>query len=292
MLAILAATLISATAGPGAYFVSSPENEAYTLMRWSPGAAPAALFEMRFPQGTELLAAAVDAPRKVAYLATQRGDHGVAIQKLCLAERSLTTLRTTSLWDVAGMDVSPDGSEIALGAIDASGLRLVALSADGSRAEAISDADFGSFPSYSPDGRRIAMQQESLGEDGGAAIWVMDRSTRGMQRLSPEGGRCSFPAWAPDGSWIAYLWSDDGFGRFPEIHAVGHDGSEPSVLAKDLPEGDLSRLVFSDDGKSLWALAAFRGLARLNLETGEVTLVAEEENALPDLLLSWVPAEN
>src|SRR5918998_2768310 len=79
------------------------------------------------------------------------------------------------------------------------------------------------FPSWSPDGTRIAF---STDRDGGGnwEIYVMDSDGTHQRRLThtPE-KKESVPAWSPDGKNIAYV--ADTFGNNPMIWLMEADGS-------------------------------------------------------------------
>jgi len=62
------------------------------------------------------------------------------------------------------------------------------------------DAEAEDYPSWSPDGTRIAYQR-SL---DGAAIYVVDADGANQRRLSPTPGLDVDPTWSPDGTQILY----------------------------------------------------------------------------------------
>jgi Tol biopolymer transport system component len=60
-----------------------------------------------------------------------------------------------------------------------------------------------SYPSFSPDGKRIAYQRNSIG--GGLDIWMMDADGKNSTQLTTDPASDVFPSWFPDGNRIAFL---------------------------------------------------------------------------------------
>jgi TolB protein len=59
-------------------------------------------------------------------------------------------------------------------------------------------------PAWSPDGRRIALQN---GVDLPPWVYVANRDGSGLRRITPRGLFAETPAWSPDGEWIAFSGS-------------------------------------------------------------------------------------
>src|ERR1044071_8573049 len=75
------------------------------------------------------------------------------------------------------------------------------------------------FATYSPDLRRVAF--EALGK-----VWVGDVTAEegaiAPHRLSKSSDREYFPAFSPDGKWIAYVtWNDTSYGQVMVAPASG-----------------------------------------------------------------------
>src|SRR5271156_1704537 len=64
-----------------------------------------------------------------------------------------------------------------------------------------SDPEAENYPSWSPDGKRLAYQRAF----NGSAIYVIDADGTAQQRLSPTPGFDVTPSWSPDGTQIVYV---------------------------------------------------------------------------------------
>ncbi|MBI3280879.1 MAG: PD40 domain-containing protein, partial [Acidobacteria bacterium] len=97
-----------------------------------------------------------------------------------------------------------------------------------------------SAPSFSPDGKWLALTRSSGGNDD---LWMYEWQRDVMNRLTTASDRDAFPVWSPDGKHIAYT-----SGR--ELHWIRADGSGP---AKRLTDGKRYMIPFSftPDGKRL-----------------------------------------
>ena len=117
---------------------------------------------------------------------------------------------------------------------------------------------------YSPDGRRIAMRINGLGDS--QDIWIFDRDQGVLDRLTEEGSINMIPVWTPDGQRIAFMsHRDDDPGG--SIYWQAADGSGPAepLLATELREFPGS---WSLDGQTL----AFDAVREGNRDIGLFTL--------------------
>src|SRR5882762_7708438 len=62
------------------------------------------------------------------------------------------------------------------------------------------DAEPENYPSWSPDGKRLAYQRDY----NGSAIYIADADGKNQHRLSPTPGFDATPSWSPDGKQIIY----------------------------------------------------------------------------------------
>jgi Tol biopolymer transport system component len=63
-------------------------------------------------------------------------------------------------------------------------------------------------PSFSPDGRRIAMRFNDVGEN--TDIWIFDRDQGTLERFTEEGDFNGVPVWTKDGARVAFASDRDG----------------------------------------------------------------------------------
>ncbi len=137
-------------------------------------------------------------------------------------------------------------------------------------------------PTFSPDGRRIAMRFTRLGES--QDIWIFDRDQETLERLTDEGTLNETPVWTPDGARIAFSSSRDGGPG--QLYWQPADGSGPAqqLLATDFRAIPGS---WSPDGQTL-AFQALRGswdvgLLTLGDSTPRWVLESEFDEVHPQL---------
>ncbi len=133
--------------------------------------------------------------------------------------------------------------------------------------------DFGSHPSFSPDGRKIVFQsQEALAlnwfgwvASHDSTLWVTDLTTgvlRQITRMGSTPGGQGAPVWSPDGRWIVFASNDlrvSGIWRMPAA------GGDPVRLASTA--GWLWSPTFTQDGRSVFALRMGFGPSLIRIST-------------------------
>jgi tol-pal system beta propeller repeat protein TolB len=100
------------------------------------------------------------------------------------------------------------------------------------------------FPDFSPDGERIVFMSGSFANFD---IYVVDRSTGQLTRLTDSPGLDGFPVYSPDGSKIAFVSARSGR---PQVWVMNADGSDPAQLTTDpAPKGQVPD--WSPDGSRI-----------------------------------------
>jgi Tol biopolymer transport system component len=119
--------------------------------------------------------------------------------------RNLTRTPNDNEW---GPVWSPDGRRIAYSSDESGVPQIYVMDADGSDARLLSDG-WGEYPSWSPDGTRIAFAASMGGTtpfgDPDYDVFVMDADGTDVVNLTNSpGSNDGYPAWSPDGEWIAF----------------------------------------------------------------------------------------
>jgi len=172
--------------------------------------------------------------------------------------------------------VSRDGRQLAVSELDGS-LNLTRLPlAAGGRAPAGPEEELSSgqvidrWPSFSPDGRRIAFASDRLGPE---EIWILDLTTRRQERLSlpgpPTVGQpvspqwkdlgVNLPFWSPDGQKLVVTRVHKGGARSLWLAAM--DGSYAEELRPPTP--GLIGSLFARDGRTILFSARSGGILQL-----------------------------
>ncbi|MGH2498471.1 MAG: S9 family peptidase, partial [Candidatus Limnocylindria bacterium] len=169
----------------------------------------------------------------------------------------------------AGIDLAPDGGEVAF-SWNRSGIHeIFSARLDGERIYQLTDAGERSVsPRYSPDGGTIAFLRDHGGNEK-LGIWLVDRDGRRARDLTsePEVTHRDID-WSPDGASIAYV-ADPGGGRFA-VHVVRVATGERRALTDGAYEDAEPR--WSPDGKWI-AFTSHRDAVRTN---ADLYLVAAE----------------
>ena len=134
---------------------------------------------------------------------------------------------------------------------------VVERSPDGEETTLLAEPRAYRFPRLSPDGDRLALVFDD-------AVWVVDRATGGLGRLTFDDDRAlGFPVWTPDGTGIAYAavaGSDpaDPRGGEADVYVRRTDGAADARRLTAAKGAELPA-AFSPDGRRLLYLAAGDG---------------------------------
>lgn len=110
-----------------------------------------------------------------------------------------------------GLDVSPDGTHVAVHAHIGAGGDVLIFDADGNATLRVADAtgvQENMHPIFSPDGSRVVYGSRRDGESG---LYIRNVDGSGQEELLYSSGRSMVPmSWSPDGRHIIY-WETDNF---------------------------------------------------------------------------------
>ncbi len=96
---------------------------------------------------------------------------------------------------------------------------VVSIAVDGTGSTRLTSTTTSPWPSWSPDGSRIAFTSS---RDGNDEIYVMNADGSALTRLTNNSATDIEPAWSPDGSRIAFV---RGSGPSSELYVMNADGS-------------------------------------------------------------------
>jgi Tol biopolymer transport system component len=178
--------------------------------------------------------------------ASTEAAHDLAIINPNAGESSRTYLKLAS-FNAQEPAWSPDGSRIAFVAVgENSGSDIMTVKPDGTAPQVLVDGkanfDYNNSPSWSPDGRWIAVYVCQMDCDGGSGIMVVDATTGRVGSIPQFAGFGSgvdygdegyAPRWSADGSVIAYENSPLGPGtRYQRnLYYVTPDGGYRGIIA-------------------------------------------------------------
>lgn len=175
---------------------------------------------------------------------------------------------------------SPDGKLVVFSRRPVNGAgntRLWAIPAVGGDAHPLTPADFPlqcSRPAWSPNGKLIAFRAARRDENAGG-IWIIGADGRGLRRLTDEEkADDSYPAWAPDGSWLVFSRGLITQEPNNDLWEVRLDGWQKQLTHGDKFDGkatispDGKRIAFSTDrpdrhypDTNIWVMSTAEGEA-------------------------------
>lgn len=199
--------------------------------------------------GTEYFPSLSPDGKTFVYASDDDGQFDIFSQRI--GSKTRTKLTKDSPAEDTEPTFSPDGELIAFRSERVPrGIYVMGLS--GENLKCVSE--FGYQPSWSPDGKELAVSTFGLsapsvriGRDNG--IWIVNIESGKRRELVRE--EASFPTWSPNGKRIAYWMYGKGVGR-RDVATMAADGSgSPVIVTKDFAVSNWNP-VWSPDGRYLY----------------------------------------
>ena len=171
------------------------------------------------------------------------------------------------------VQLAPDGRSVAFDS-DRDGVRGVYVArADGTRVRRVSGEGYAAVPTWSPDGRRLALLRAENDRPGVWNLWLLELASGEMTRLtSHRYGQVWGGAWFPSGSRLAYSHEDQLF--LMDLDS-GRRMAYPSPV-----KGRLIRTpAVSPDGRWIIFQVSRDGAWLLHLDNGSMRRVLEDPTA-------------
>lgn len=135
---------------------------------------------------------------------------------------------TNSQTDDVTPNVSPDGTKIVYTSVgmigDLQTAHVVTMDRDGTNKVVIPNTEAGIFPTFSPDGLKIAYDKYSEGVN----IWTIDPDGTDAQALTTGQAFSGYQCWTPDGSKIVFARTQSG--EF-QICTMDPDGTHLAIVS-------------------------------------------------------------
>ena len=170
---------------------------------------------------------------RIAYVTANRLADGTDVFQLQVADadgyRAQTILKSNE--PILSPDWSPDGQRIAYVSFEAGSRPAIYIQnlATGARERLPSFSGLNSAPSFSPDGKRLALV---LSRDGNPEIYLYEFASQTLSRLTRHFGIDTEPSWTPDGKSIVF---------------TSNRGGQPQIYRLNVASGDIERLTFQGD---------------------------------------------
>jgi TolB protein len=185
---------------------------------------------------------------------------------------------------------SPDGKELVFARHRGAEIFLFVCAADGSQERRLTDRKDPEYDAvWSPDGKRLAFAYDKTAPNqGDIEVYTISTDGKDLQTVAKSEGKLSheeWPAWSPDGNWIAYTSTHD---DNQELYLARPDGGQKRRLTSD-PALD-AHPAWSPDGRRI-AFATDRWgdleLAVLDVESGHITRLTQSRGL--DDYPAWSP---
>lgn len=137
-----------------------------------------------------------------------------------------------------------------------------------------------SWPTFSPDGQRLAFVRENAGSSEIMIYSFFDQSIIPVTNVAAQN---TMPAWSPDGSRIAFISDRDGN---TELYIVGVDGSGLARITST--PGDETTPVWSPDAQKIAYTISENNVQRLAIVTPGMTPVLLNDSSVTDVP-AWSP---
>ena len=176
---------------------------------------------------------------------------------------------------------SPDGKWLAFTRHQGATIFLFLRSADGTQERRLTKREAPEYDAcWSPDGQRLAFAlDKTVPNQGDIEVYSVGIDGEGLQPVAMSPGKLTheeWPAWSPDGEWIAFTSTRE---DNQEIHVCRPDGkdikrltSDPAIDAHPCWSPDSKRIAFSTSRWGGMELAVMNadgsGLARLTESRG------------------------
>jgi TolB protein len=198
--------------------------------------------------GSEFDAAWSPDGQRVVYRDSRRGINNDDEVYIASADGSGARNLTANPANDWGPDWSPDGEWIVFNSDRDPPMSGYLVRPDGTDLRRIETDVWVEYPSFSPDGTRIVFEGHSAGDYD---IYVGDLATGETEQLTDSPGDDGWPAWSPDGEWIAFTTERDDCLHAPsdqDCWTSGEPGEHRSVWLMR-PDGSEQHRVTPESGQ-------------------------------------------